>query len=65
MKKFTHKLSLLTVFSLLLVACGDKKDTGDLLARIQKKGVIRISTDANYKPLSFMKFRLFWEYSVV
>ena len=53
MKKFTHKLSLLTVFSLLLAACGDKP-TGDLLARIQKKGEIVVSTDPNYKPQSFI-----------
>jgi len=53
MKKFTHKLSLLTVFSLLLVGCGDKP-TGDLLARIQKKGEIVVSTDATFPPQSSM-----------
>jgi len=53
MRKFTHKLSLLTVFSLLLVGCGDKP-TGDLLAMIQKKGEIVVSTDPNYKPQSFI-----------
>ncbi|MFB3042377.1 MAG: transporter substrate-binding domain-containing protein [Candidatus Poribacteria bacterium] len=54
MKRSIYMLSLLTVFSLLLVACGDK-ETGDLLARIEKRGIIRVSTDANYAPQSFLK----------
>ena len=53
MKKSICMLVLLAVFFLLLFACGD--DTGDLLTRIEKKGVIRISTDANYAPQSFLK----------
>ena len=51
--KFTHKLSLLTLFCLLLVACSDKP-TGDLLTAIQKKGEIVVSTDPNYEPQSFI-----------
>ena len=46
-------LGLLTVFFLLLLSCGD--DTGDLLAKIEKKGTIRVSTDANYAPQSFLR----------
>ena len=53
MKKSICILCLLTMFSLLLFACGN--DTGDLLDRIEKKGVIRISTDPNYPPQSFLK----------
>ncbi len=53
MKKSICILALLAALFLLLFACGN--DTGDLLTKIEKKGVISVSTDANYAPQSFLR----------
>ena len=53
MKKSIYMLSILVAFSLLFFACDD--DGEDMLTKIQKKGVIRVSTDPNYAPQSFLK----------
>lgn len=43
----------LVILSLILVACGGGK-ADDLLGEIQSRGTIRVSTDANYEPQSFL-----------
>lgn len=51
-----NSLKLFTLFLLvtvLLVACGGRGGD-DLLADIQERGTIRVSTDANYEPQSFL-----------
>jgi polar amino acid transport system substrate-binding protein len=53
MRKFALVLGLLLTFSLLLVACGGSS-ADDLLGQIEQDGVIRVSTDANYAPQSFL-----------
>jgi polar amino acid transport system substrate-binding protein len=53
MKKAIVVFSLLGVISLLMVACGGG-DAEDLLEEIQDRGTIRVSTDANYEPQSFL-----------
>jgi polar amino acid transport system substrate-binding protein len=52
MRKFALLLGLLLVLSLSLVACGGGAD--DLLGQIEENGAIRVSTDANYEPQSFL-----------
>lgn len=64
MKKLLPGLTLLVVLGLLLVACGgtgeptaneaDSSAQDDLLAEIEQRGTIRVSTDANYEPQSFL-----------
>jgi len=53
MRKFALMLGLLLTFSLLLVACGGG-GANDLLGKIEEDGMIRVSTDANYAPQSFL-----------
>jgi len=53
MRKFIRIFTVVTVLSLLLVACGGG-GADDLLGRIEDDGVIRVSTDANYAPQSFL-----------
>lgn len=52
MWKSIRVVSLLLVLSLLLAACGGSAD--DLLGQVEADGVIRVSTDANYEPQSFL-----------
>ncbi|MBK8432961.1 MAG: transporter substrate-binding domain-containing protein [Chloroflexi bacterium] len=40
--------------ALLAVACGGESTADDLLGEIQERGTIRVSTDANYEPQSFL-----------
>lgn len=52
MWKLIRVVGLVVVLSLVLAACGGGAD--DLLGQIEKDGVIRVSTDANYEPQSFL-----------
>lgn len=52
MPRFIRTISLLLILVVLLAACGGGGD--DLLAEIEDNGTIRISTDANYAPQSFL-----------
>lgn len=55
---FTNRRTLLTVLFVLLVVlagCTADSDGGDdLLSQIEERGTIRVSTDANYEPQSFL-----------
>ncbi|MDA0245914.1 MAG: transporter substrate-binding domain-containing protein [Chloroflexi bacterium] len=53
MKKFVLPFLLLCM-ALLAVACGGESTADDLLGEIQERGTIRVSTDANYEPQSFL-----------
>ncbi len=53
MWKSIRVISLLLTLSLALAACGGG-DADDLLGQIEADGVIRVSTDANYEPQSFL-----------
>ncbi len=53
MWKLIRVIGLLMVLSLTLAACGGG-GADDLLGQIEKDGVIRVSTDANYEPQSFL-----------
>ena len=53
MKKLILILVLLMALSLILVACGGG-EADDLLGEIEARGTIRVSTDANYEPQSFL-----------
>ncbi|MBK8430919.1 MAG: transporter substrate-binding domain-containing protein [Chloroflexi bacterium] len=53
MKKFVLPFLLLCM-ALLAVACGGESMADDLLGEIQERGTIRVSTDANYEPQSFL-----------
>jgi polar amino acid transport system substrate-binding protein len=53
MSKIIRLLVTLTIFSLLLVACGGG-EPGTQLEEIEQRGTIRVSTDANYAPQSFL-----------
>ncbi len=46
-------IALLTIASLMLSACGGA-GSKDLLSTIKARGVMRVSTDPNYKPQSFL-----------
>lgn len=52
MPKSVRLLGLLVILSLLLAACGGGGD--DLLAQIEDRGTIHVSTDANYAPQSYL-----------
>jgi polar amino acid transport system substrate-binding protein len=56
MKKLLTLVSLLVFASLLLTACGGGggAKSADMLADIQKRGYILVSTDPNYAPQSFL-----------
>ncbi|MCP4363057.1 MAG: hypothetical protein GY796_34065 [Chloroflexi bacterium] len=43
------------ILGLVLAACGGGAD--DLLGQIEKDGVIRVFTDANYEPQSFLNHK--------
>jgi polar amino acid transport system substrate-binding protein len=47
-------IALLTVASLMLSACGGGGGGKDLLSTIKARGVMRVSSDPNYKPQSFL-----------
>jgi len=53
MKSRTFLLGLLVILSLILVACGGS-DADTLLGEIEDRGTIKVSTDANYAPQSFL-----------
>lgn len=53
MKNSLKLFAFLLVATLLLVACGGGGGD-DLLADIEERGTIRISTDPNYAPQSFL-----------
>jgi polar amino acid transport system substrate-binding protein len=52
MKNSLKLFIFLLVATLMLVACGGGAD--DLLADVEERGTIRVSTDANYEPQSFL-----------
>lgn len=55
MKKLLTMVSLLAITSFLLTACsGGGAKSADMLADIQKRGYILVSTDPNYAPQSFL-----------
>jgi polar amino acid transport system substrate-binding protein len=45
----------LTILSLVLAACGGRGGADTLLEEIENRGTIRVSTDANYAPQSFLR----------
>lgn len=53
MKKLFSISLVLAALSLLLAACGGG-GAGDLLSDIEERGTIRVSTDANYAPQSYL-----------
>lgn len=53
MKKLFVLLSLIVIASLALTACGGSK-SADMLADIESRGYILVSTDPNYAPQSFL-----------
>jgi polar amino acid transport system substrate-binding protein len=53
MWKLIRMLGLLVILSLVLAACGSGS-ADDLLGQIEKDNLIRVSTDANYEPQSFL-----------
>lgn len=53
MWKLIRAVGLLLILSLVLAACGGG-GADDLLGQIEEDGVIRVSTDANYEPQSFL-----------
>ena len=53
MKNSLKLFTFLLVATLLLVACGGS-GADDLLADVEERGSIRVSTDANYAPQSFL-----------
>jgi ABC-type amino acid transport substrate-binding protein len=61
MKKFLSVSLLLVVLALITAACGGSS-ADDLLGDIQERGTIRVSTDANYAPQSYLdeKRQLYW-----
>lgn len=57
MKNLFRIFAALAIFSLLLVACGGggaEVAGDDLLAEIEERGTVRVSTDPNYEPQSFL-----------
>ena len=53
MKKFLSVSLLLVALVLLTAACGGSS-ADDLLGDIEERGTIRVSTDANYAPQSYL-----------
>ena len=54
MKRLIPILFLLLVVSMALVGCASGGGGNDLLSDIEKRGVLRVSTDPNYEPQSFL-----------
>jgi polar amino acid transport system substrate-binding protein len=57
MRRFLQLAGILALFALLLVACrAEPAQPGadDLLGEIEQRGTVRISTDPNYEPQSFL-----------
>jgi len=55
MKKTILIVSLMTVFTLVLTACGGSASTADnLLDAVKERGYLLVSTDPNYEPQSFL-----------
>ena len=54
MKRLIPTLLVLLVTMLIAAGCASGGGGGDLLADIEERGVIRVSTDANYEPQSFL-----------
>ena len=52
-KPVTLAIALLTIASLLLTAC-QAAGPKDLLNTVKARGVMRVSSDPNYKPQSFL-----------
>lgn len=55
MKKLHVLASALVVAAVLLTACGGGASANDLLADIKARGSMKVSTDPNYAPQSFLK----------
>ncbi len=53
MRRRIYIIGLMAILTLLLVACGGS-DADSLLAEIEDRGTVRISTDANYAPQSYL-----------
>ncbi len=54
MKRLLPVLLALFLMTLALAACASGGGGGDLLSDIQERGVLRVSTDPNYEPQSFL-----------
>jgi polar amino acid transport system substrate-binding protein len=58
MRRFLQMAGIVALLSLLLVACRADQPAepgaDDLLAEIEQRGTIRVSTDPNYEPQSFL-----------
>lgn len=54
MKRLIPVLLVLLVVSLALVGCASGGGGDDLLSDIEERGVLRVSTDPNYEPQSFL-----------
>lgn len=54
MKRLISVMLVTLIASLVLVGCASSGGGGDLLSDIQKRGKLRVSTDPNYEPQSFL-----------
>lgn len=54
MKRLIPVLLVVLLVSLALVGCASGGGGGDLLSDIEERGVVRVSTDPNYEPQSFL-----------
>lgn len=54
MKRLIPLMLVLFVFSLAAIGCTAGGGGNDLLSAIEERGVLRVSTDANYEPQSFL-----------
>jgi ABC-type amino acid transport substrate-binding protein len=54
MKRLAIVLLIVTTLVMVLGACGGGNAGDDLLSVIEERGTIRVSTDANYEPQSFL-----------
>lgn len=54
MSRLIKLLVLLSVAALLLAACATGGSGNDMLSAIEERGVIKVSTDPNYEPQSFL-----------
>lgn len=57
MKKISPLISFIIIATLLLTACGSTPTpaANDLLADVKARGTMKVATDPNYKPQSFLK----------